>query len=348
MLESSANFVQSQPEAPPIANRGCVTHAKMASRAGNAVFDKLADPFMEGVDWLTITVPKLTTSDHLHGLTELIKIGGPAQGFMQTERRRCNGGECWRRFEPHQASKDYGHAYECWEWDGAAARSGAEGLIGWEGRPSRIDIQFTSICDAGVTPAMIYDVWSPISREKGIRDRLIIEHDVSTAYFGKPSSGRSIRVYRKDLQSEEFAMIFGPCMRVEVTLTGKRCQAWWKLYQTDEKAAYAAAAKHIEEMTGGRVRNAVADVLPALVMPEALNQSQKFLSFAEQYGDFVVDHIDSGVDVVQLLREWSGRARNRMSLKRSSDRRARIAEMRPHLFVRAVRSFMRHKLAADG
>lgn len=176
-------------------------------------------------------------------------------------------------------------------------------------------------------------------------DRRTTQNDVSTCYVGLPTSIRSIRIYRKDLQDEIFGQLFGPSMRIEITLKGKLCHAWWKLYQGNEKAAYAAAAKHIEEITGARVRNAVADVLPALVIPEAMNQSQKFLSFAEQYGDYVVDHVDAGVDVVQLLREWSGRARNRMSLKRSSDRRARIAETSPHLFVRAVRALMRHKLA---
>jgi hypothetical protein len=225
-------------------------------------------------------------------------------GFARSEQRKTLGGIAWRRMDPHQASDQWGKAYESWEFSGNAAWWPTQFLRSRERRPTRIDVAWDFSVDAGYTADTFHDAVEPWCTSKGITTGISGHAGVNTRYIGSRKSDRMVRVYRKDLQDSILAEILGPTLRVELVLKGDHAAAFWQVWKdaTSDDAAWPAAAAVLHHMTGLAISPGE---VPQLEVPECKDESQRLLAFVEQHGPTLVAFVDAGVPLLDLCRDHS-------------------------------------------
>lgn len=288
---------------------------------GSLQSDNVGNLISVGVDFLTVTVGAANATPdsvgtYLCDATRFLEEGKPLLGFARSELRQCLGGECWRRMEPHQSSKDFGLDYESWEASGEAALGLAFDLRGrGKVRPSHIDIAFDFSVKDAMTADVFWHLVEPWSRRKGFKPGISGEDDVNTRYIGGKTSEKRIRIYRKDKQDAGFAEFFGTVLRVELILKGDHARRWWRLYDRDEDAAKRAAGTIIHGMTGFRPVEG-SEALPELEKPAGLADAQQLALFIEQHGARLLAYDAAGVDVLELARTAGVTRRNRMAESR--------------------------------
>ncbi|MEX2215091.1 MAG: hypothetical protein WD768_13230 [Phycisphaeraceae bacterium] len=222
------------------------------------------------------------------------------EGFKQSELRTCQGGECWRRWNPVNKSPEWGTEYESWKFPGVAAKWAAEFLRGKEGRPSWIDFAFDYECDAGYLADHLIDAVKGHTDERGLSVGIAGRDDVNTRYVGAPSSDRRVKVYRKDLQSAAWAANFGPVLRVELTVKGKQAVALWLPWQVGKEEAATVAAAHLLDLLGLRVRPRVGEV-PELPRIEGAAIADRVYTFLDQYAPMMAVLESMGLSWSELV-----------------------------------------------
>jgi hypothetical protein len=254
-----------------------------------------------GVDFLTVTVGTDGAAG-LMAISEFHEQGKPQAGFGRSEERLSVGGKCWRRWEPHQESREWGKAYECWEWSSGDARWPSQQIRGIEGvRPSRVDVAFDFAVDESLMSDAIIERCRDVLVFKGISDGISGQAGVNTRYVGSQRSERRIRIYRRDLKDGALLLDAGPIMRVELILRDDMARAWWQVWRADQARGFAAAAAHIVDMTGHRVMDADEPVPPPLVDASAeAEAAQMLFEFVKQNASVlgVVERL--GVDLFGL------------------------------------------------
>lgn len=289
-----------------------------------------------GVDWLTLSVPD-EVAGHLLGETDRAGDGHAGRGFRQSEERLCVGGRVWRRWGPFQPSKQWGTSYESWEWDGCQARAAARAMRGRDGRPSRVDVAFDFSCSPELTACQLVEGWrsegQPSQSVGGQTMAVSGDEPWLTRYVGAQSSDRRIRVYRKDVQDPTFDL--GAVMRVELVLKDRRAREWWAVWQRDEDSALAAAAAHVEAMTGWAPLPESGE-LPEREAVESADVVGELFAFVQQHGQSIATWESMGVPVVELCMERAAQA-GRSGRCRMRQRAARIAAQGVDAVVGAVR-----------
>lgn len=316
---------------PPCANRGVVT----ARNRTNMVPE--GSLFGCGVDWLTCSMSSEVAAE-LVSLSELVEEGTKRLGFARSERRTMYGGEGWRRWEPHQASRRWGKDYESWEWSGAAGGWAASWLRGRDAKPTRVDVAFDFEVSAQVladTVADRFEAWSSRRFTTGIAG----QGGVNTRYVGAVSSPRRLRVYRKDLREVGWAAEFGPILRVEVVLKEEFAEDWWARWCVSEEGAVRRAAHHVFELTGFDVLSD-AEAVPSLCRPAASWElADKLFWMFRQYGAVLDAAFEAGIDLVAIAGELERRP-GRMA----AWRRAQLAKSIQGVGPGAVESALRTML----
>lgn len=274
-----------------------------------------------GVDYLSVTVPT-STAEALKGVTRHREEGSARPGFGASELRDCLGGTLWRRWQPHQPSREFGSSYESWEASGCESRWLADFVSARRGRPSRVDVAF----DFAVSPTIAPDhVWRAVRhhvKRRGIVGGISGEGGKNTRYIGSIHSSRRIRIYRRDwkdpLLREEFRT---PLLRVELVLKDDLARNWWAVFERDTQEAYAAAAAHVEQMTGLRLVEDLGSIPEPVEVREELEAAQQVLHFLDQSSGMIVALCDGGMSPDLLLRL----ARRRQA---SSSRRSQWVSLR--------------------
>jgi hypothetical protein len=238
----------------------------------------------------------------LIGETELSEVGTARPGFAKSERRTCFGGSCWRRYEPHQASRRFGTFYESWEWDGVAADWAGRRLRGCEGYPSRVDVAWDFVVPEELRAGEVAESMRGHAEAVGISLGSTGQGEVFTHYVGAVESPRRIRIYRKDLQSAAWLFQFGATMRVELILRDVVARSWWEVFRADDVRGIRVAAGHVREMTGRELQADWSDVPAPCVTPEA-DAAQLLLQFVNQHGVTLAACADAGIDLAALVRE---------------------------------------------
>lgn len=298
-----------------------------------------------GVDFLTVTVPDMTARDLL-GHSEQSEDGYAKPGFAKSEKRLILGGDCWRRWEPRQASQAWGHSYESWEFSGHSASWPSRFLRGRECRPSRIDIAWDFSVDETYTADTFHDAVFPWCEARGITTGIAGHAGVNTRYIGSRKSDRMVRVYRKDLEDAVLAEILGPTLRVELVLKGGHAAAFWQVWKLagSEDEAWPAAAAVLQYMCGLAISPGE---MPSLEVPECKDESQRLLAFIEQHGATVTAFEAAGVPLVDLCREASEGISKRTKIRQTQ----RVLELRRQgveQVVRLVRDVMQGKQLRRG
>lgn len=285
------------PGQPPFANRGVETYI---ARTEGVVSGELLG---SGLDYLTVSMGTETAGAWLPS-TRLLEPGKPQPGFGSSERRECLGGQCWRRWEPHQESKRWAREYESWEFDGGNAVVPGRWFRGREVRPSRVDVAWDFSVAESETAEVVQDRVREHAEARGfVADGKTGEAGVFTCYVGSIHSERRLRIYRKDLKDEGWLLQFGPTLRVELILKQERAVSWWRVWSEDEARAIAAAAAHVLEITGRCVQADVGDVPPPLRLDDAVDPAQQLFWALKQCGGVLAAGVDAGVDVLGLLME---------------------------------------------
>lgn len=257
-----------------------------------------------GVDWLTVTVGR-TAAEGLLSWSAPCELaeGKATAGFGVTEQRKTMGGTCWRRWDPHQASKEWGTDYETWEWVSAAAQWPAAHLRGLDDvRPSRVDVAFDFSVGERVRPGGVVKPCVQHIGERGMTTGGSGQGGIWTRYVGAINSERRIRIYRKDAREGDiFLQTYGPVLRVELVLKDAKARAWWAVWRECQNRGIHAAAAHILEMTGRSVLATAEPVPPALVEPDPeADAAQMVLQFVEQHASALGRIQDLGVDLFAL------------------------------------------------
>jgi len=290
---------------PPFANRGVDTHEHLASIC---------------IDWLTVSLGL----DDIAGLMEGSKRDADDKattGFKASEKRQAPGGVVWRRTDPHQESKAWGYGYESWEAPGTAALWLASELRSIDSRPSRVDIAF-DLAD-GRTADDLLESCRPHFTRKRLTDGISGQAGINTRYIGGQQSERRIRIYRKDLQSESWAVLHGSTLRVELVLKDRQAHAFWEVWQAgDEHTAYAVAAGHIQEMSGLELMADVREV-PQLAPVEQSSAAERVAQFIRQNAGTFVAIRDAGINLNALADAQLSNA-SRMTQHRSGALHAEI------------------------
>jgi hypothetical protein len=229
------------PPTPPLLTGG----VKQTYTKQGAYFDLL----FAQVDGLTITVPTDVGED-LRRQLDHVQTGYASDGFAQSDRYMIPGGFAWRKFSPHQPSKEWGTGYESWDVLGHGSEWLAHRLVSSGGRPSRIDYAFDFRCPDWLYPAHVVDV--PGIREHCSQKGIRIEHsgcEVSgSKYIGAASSDRRINVYRRDLKHTHLLADIGPHVRVELRLHKKHAAAFYSATLGASREPAPLASTHIADM----------------------------------------------------------------------------------------------------
>lgn len=318
-------------ELPPSANRGVVTAVTRTNLVPEGSL------FGCGVDWLTCSFASQVAAE-LVTLSELAEEGSKRPGFARSERRTMMGGEGWRRWEPHQASRRWASDYESWEWSGPSAGWPASWLRGRDAKPSRVDVAFDFEVPADVlsdTVADRFESWASRHFTTGIAG----QSGVNTRYVGAVSSARRLRVYRKDLRDVGWAAQFGPILRVELVLKEEFAEDWWAAWCLSEEGALRGAAHHVFELTGFEVL-ADSQAVPALRRPSgSWELADKLFWMFRQYGAILDAAFESGVDLVSIAAERQ-RGAGRMSTWRRSELAKSIDAVGPEAVESALRTML--------
>ncbi len=233
------------------------------------------------------------------------------------------GGECWRRWEPHQTSRLWGKRYESWEFAGASAAWPASWLRNLRGaRVSRVDVCWDFEVDPSLTADAVLERASARATARRISLGITGQDGVNTRYLGSASSVRRVRIYRKDLKDEAWEFQFGPTLRVEVVLRDALAQAWWQAWDRSESEGYAAAAGHVYEVTGRRVQADVGEV-GRLAVPRETVGAVMVANFIRQNASMIEACAECGIDLFGL----SGRQRERWGKGTGSRHRERVRAM---------------------
>lgn len=297
------------------------------------------------IDWLSCTVSG-RDAGHLKAVTDYARKGYPSDGFARSELRSCPLGDVWRRWHPHQESRAFGTDYETWEYPGPQAAHGVEQCRDLDTKPSRIDVAFDFLCHDDETPEDFVRAARPAFERLRMKARISGEAFGGTAtwYIGSRSSERMVRIYRKDLDEESWAATHGPTLRVELVLKDERAAGWWEVYQGGTlQDGFAAAAAHLQRITGMQVAEDVGDIPEVLVQP-ALNEAEGVHQFIDQYGGLLVALDNAGIDVMDLARR---RMQNptRMSQSRMNKKQRDLRRSGPLHVQQQVERMIDHKAA---
>jgi len=266
----------------------------------------LGEHIAEGVDWLTVSMGSQTAADLL-AVTVPDEPGFGKPGFARTERRMCLGGTCWRRWEPSGESAKWGLDYESWEASGDESRWLAAWASGRPVRPSRVDICFDYRVEPDTTADVLAAIAAPVAEAAGFSMGINGQADHNTHYVGSAKSERRIRIYRRDFKHAQLLGQFGgPVLRVELVLRDDFARDWWEVFAADPEAGMAAAAAHVQFMTGLVVRDGVSVIPKPHDATQAAEVGQQVLQFLQQNSGIIEAIRVAGVD----LFGWAGRVQD--------------------------------------
>lgn len=295
-----------------------------------------------GFDYLSVTVPSDNSAEILTHHSELEETGYPNQGFRQTERRVCMAGHCWRKFEPHQPSKQWGLSYESWEYSGQTCVTPIQLLKGHPARPSRIDVAFDFNVQPDLYPMALEPLFLDHCAEKGIDIEWKGKRLKQTVYVGSQKSERRIRIYRRDLKNPLLAEEGVHILRVELELKKDYAQALWHhIYRYGDQTAYEAAASHIAHMIG------YAPIATGWDLPE-LHRTDEDAEAAQMILQFVHCNYGSleamrrcGLDILELARIKYENTHNRMAESRLNKKVTTLAAIEPQRLHDLVAALLR-------
>jgi hypothetical protein len=291
------------------------------------------------VDWLTATVP-VQVAKGLIAESRVEEPGHGRPGFRESEKRAVMGGIAWRRWEPSQASGDWGTEYESWEFPSEPAIWGASWLRGRECRPSRVDVAWDFVVGQDATPDHLAEHLRPYAEARGFSLGISGQDGRNTRYVGSASSKRRIRIYRKDWQRLMWGDIYGPTIRVELIMRAEIAQAWWQVWDRDQDAGYAAAAGHVLDMSGLQVQEP--GPVPELVPVEGADEAAALFEFLDQHGPRLVAWERAGLPVLELARQRVERA-GRTTVWRMKRLQHRVGEVG----IDAIMAIVRARLAVQ-
>ncbi len=290
------------------------------------------------VDWLTGTVP-VHVGQVLTAQSEVYEPGFARHGFRLSEQRAVLGGVAWRRWDPTQASEQWGTAYESWEFPSDSARWGASFLRGRDCRPSRVDVAWDYQVPESFTPDDLVQLIAPHVADRGLTLGISGQDGRNTRYVGSASSKRRIRVYRKDWQQPMW--LFGPTLRVELVMRHEQAQAWWRVWDRDEDAGYAAAAGHVLDMAGVEVQQA--GPVPELEPVEGADEAGELFQFLEQHGPRLLAWHEAKVPLLKLAR-----LRVRQASRMTQYRMNRLQKRVERVGASVVTALVRDRLVGQG
>ena len=308
---------------PPSSNRGVVTPAEAGLVGGSGdISPERLGRGMAGLDALTLVLPsayaEFLVSSPGFGVVEEMS----ARYFGSAERWQIPGGHLVRKFEPLRKQKVYGGSYEVWEVKGPHSANLAAAAVPLVGYATRMDYAFDFSVSADTWPP---DVVREIGNPKGLKRFHSGEPGKEGEYYGSRNSERVVRIYRKDEQDEDVAETYGPLMRLEVELKGKRAKQAWGHRRAGEPRLRELAAGHLRAMLQIDVIEDVRDV-PSLppADPERVG-ARKILQFVSQHRVTIQALATLGLDVSKLVEPTlaalsSGAVRaHRMRLRRRLD-----------------------------
>lgn len=331
---------------PPDANRGGVTPFEGLEAAWEA---------WRGVDYCTATIPV--------GLAESIIAAPPgpirhmgagsgkAEGFRASEVYQILGGTLYRRVDAVSPSKRWGRAYESWEASGAAGGVLAEWLAphATELRVSRLDMAVDVSCSAKLSPRDVFAGFADLEAGKApgggdVAVRGKGHHTNHTYYVGQHGAPRSLRMYRKDIQSP---MLYGDhdinIMRVELEFSKPNAHPMFAAWARDDVSAWAAWGRHLYDMTGCELLP-IGD-LPPVERAANVEVLQTMLEMVEQYGPYMDMAHEAGIDLVSLAKIRSDRkSPNRMTKARKASRRAAFDILVEYMGADAIERYIADRL----
>lgn len=300
---------------PPSANRGVATRDK----SYDLTVKKGISCVSLGIDWLTVTAGESAVRKLMADTSEHAP-GGSRPGFKKSEERACWAGTCWRRWEPLQASSEYGMNYESWEWSSDVSSTPARDLRGFDVRPSRVDVAFDFKVPEKLLSDHIIRRCESWIEERGTDVGISgSKKGVNTRYVGSSKSDRRVRIYRRDLKG---TALFDetPVLRVELILRGDRSLEWWKVWEVDDREGYRAAAAHVHEMMGLVVGEI--GTIPERVPEPAIDHAQQVLEFFKQHGSTISTYQAAGFDVLDLAKQISDQSRRETKWRNARKLRA--------------------------
>ena len=322
------------PAVPPLTNRGVSRQVT------------LGPALTRGVDFLTVSMPSnLGLTMRLRDVWSHIQTHGYQQGFKLNERLTGPGGEVVRRWDPQQASKRWGTAYESWQMSGAGATGLARRLRGQDCKFTRGDVAWDFECQDDYTPESLLDElggWT-LPYTLGVAG----ENGVFTRYIGGKQSERMIRIYRKDRQDPVAALTFGAHLRVELVLKGSEAERWQQAWDISDDEGYGAAAAIVEHMTGWRPQGDIAQI-PERKADKRSAVVAGVLTFLDQYALQLAACNEAGIPITELawLKVMVGEHHQRQRTR--FDREVqRLKEAGPSEVTTAVRDILQAKLEAN-
>lgn len=339
-----------EPDLPPSANRGVETKRERSSRSeirlGRCLGKQGWGVVGAHLDWFTGSVSAHESRD-LIAFTDWHRAGGAKQGFGASEERSFLGGHAWRRWEPVSPSKRWGFDYENWEAASSGAQWFAERLAKGRGfSPSRIDFAWTFQVPGHLRSDRVARAIAKHVRRAGLTKGISGQGDVNTRYVGSSTSDRRLRIYRKDLQCPELLELFGPCMRIEVVLKADLARAWWCMWERDAESAAAAAAAHVEQMSG-LVVGPVGQIPPPII-EEPADIARSAAAMVAQYGDTLfalLEEPGGAQELRHLTAEYVSRE-SRTAAWRSQARRGELERLGLSAVLGQVRRILQARAAA--
>lgn len=307
--EGSSPLMIEEESTPPILIGG-VLHPKLNNKPNLSLTGT-------GYDAFTVSVP-LGIAEQLLHRSEAVETGFGTTGFKQSEKRICMGGDCYRRFDPHTASKAWGMEYESWEYKGQPSTRPIRDLQGQECKPTRIDIAFDFDCPEDYFPSDFEDSVLPFVNNKGIDINYAGKRLSHTVYFGSRKSERMIRVYRRDVKNPLLAAEGRNILRVELELKKDMCLAFWAhITEHGPDSGIVVAAAHVSQMLGVAPITHDGYLPPLLRTDEDTEAVQMLLQFIKQNSVMIEACRAAGIDTERLAREkiWKS-AKNRMQMSR--------------------------------
>lgn len=274
-----------------------------------------------GFDYLTVTVPTQTSAELLLHHSAHHEPGNPSTGFKATEQRVCQGGYCWRKYDPHQPSKLWGTDYESWEFSGATSSDPIRLLRAQPAQPSRIDIAFDYTVSKDLYPMQLEPLFLEHCNANGTDIEWKGKRLKQTVYVGSQHSRRRIRIYRRDLKNLLLAEEGIHILRVELELKKDMARAFWRHYvEHGQESAYEAAAAHVAEMIGYAPIETTTGVPEVLRTNEDAQAYQMLLQFVNQNAVMIQACERCGIDLAKLTDHKIQRAKSRMAQHRLDKR----------------------------
>lgn len=253
-----------------------------------------------GIDFLTVTVPGGEARDLIER-THFSSSGNPRPGFGSSEERLVLGGTAWRRWDPHQPSKDFGDDYESWEASGVASIDLARMALGITSRATRQDYAFDFQCSPDLMPRDLLPIIRPHLETIGVEPHFAGPESSCTVYIGSMSSSRRVKIYRRDLKDPALLLDgFPPQLRIEVTLADDLGRALWARRKSHGSDGLGVAATHIAHMIGWSVYDDAEPVPEPAEASEDADAAQMLLTFIEQHSSMLSLLADAGVDIIRL------------------------------------------------